>query len=273
MDKDGNPIASWRDKFDIITVDKWECPEENDARILTMPNVPFPIQGEGCQPRTIYGPTVWNYMRKQCYSDADDTCEICGYQPDNPRYRHSHELYSYDYSTQTATFERCVCLCYTCHIMALHTGRALTLYKQGSPMFTKEKLLAGAEHAFTIIGEYNAAHPDQEPLRLFSTWVDYMKQPELKAEMERLIEKHDIKFYKVSNKWYDKKHWNNWKLILNDTEYKTPYATRNDWEKAMTENNKQQKIGMNKMRKAIARDFHKEIEEILTKPIDKTKPF
>ena len=179
-------------KPDITIIDRWECPKENGPAILTMPNVPFPLHGEGCQPRTIFGSRVWNFMRNYCYKQAEDTCEVCGFCPEDKRKRHAHELFSYDYTTQTAKFERCICLCYTCHVLGIHTGRALTMYQKGSPIFSKEALLAGAENAFKIIYDYNKAHPDDEPLRLYSTWVDYWKEPSLKQDMETLIKKYDL---------------------------------------------------------------------------------
>ena len=62
--------------YDIITVDRWECPTENDARILTMPNLPYPTHG--LAPRTVLSRTTWDFMRKYCYEQADYTCEVCG---------------------------------------------------------------------------------------------------------------------------------------------------------------------------------------------------
>lgn len=217
-----------------------------------------------CAPRTLLGATTWNYMRKSCYANANDTCEICGYKPDNLRQRHGHELYSIDYANQTATFERCVCLCYRCHCQCIHTGRALTMYKKGSPMFTKEVLLEGAEHAFTIIHSYNEEHEGEEPLRLFSTWLDYMKQPELKDDMERLIKKYDIKFYRAAAKWEKRKYWGNWKLIIGNKEYKTPYENFEAWKKAMEKNNiKQYGSATGRGEDPFKGEIYDEIDKIL----------
>ena len=238
MDKDGNPIASWYDQlgYDVKLVDHWDCPEENDARILTMPNIPKPMHN--CAPRTLLGSSVWNFMRKKCYEKANDTCEICGDCPEDKHYRHAHELYSIDYAKQEVKFVRPICVCKNCHLLCIHTGRALTLYKQGSPYYPADSLLFGAEHCFKQISEYNKAHPDEEPLRVFQTWLDYLKEPELEPRMRELIERYDIKFYRVLNKWENKKsYFKKWKMLIGDKWYPTPYESMSEWEEAMSKRN------------------------------------
>lgn len=250
--------------FDIITLGKWDCPKEAGPAILTMPNIPKPLHGQGCQPRTIFRPSVWNAMRKKCYEDAEYKCEICGRDLHDGGYN-CHELYSVDYANQTTKFERCICLCaYPCHLGCIHTGRALTMYKKGSPIFCKENLLEWAEHAFTIISSYNKEHEGEEPLRLFSTWLDYMKQPELKDDMERLIKKYDIKFYRTAAKWEKRKYWGNWKLIIGNKEYKTPYENFEAWKKAMEKNNiKQYGSATGRGEDPFKGEIYNEIDKIL----------
>ena len=77
------------DEPDVITVDYWDAPEKNDVRILTAPNQPYPIHL--LAPRTLLGSKTWNMMRNYCYTQANDTCEICGYCPENKRNRHCLE--------------------------------------------------------------------------------------------------------------------------------------------------------------------------------------
>lgn len=62
----------------VKKIPKWTPPEENDARILGMPNIYFALQGQGLQPRTIEGTAGWNKMRKLCYYKARWRCEACG---------------------------------------------------------------------------------------------------------------------------------------------------------------------------------------------------
>jgi len=221
---------------DVITIDKWTAPEENDVRILTAPNQPYPCHLMA--PRTLLGNKTWNMMRSSCYSNAEDTCEVCGYCPENKRYRHAHEIYNIDYADQTIIFNRTVCLCIKCHNQCIHTGRALTLYKKSSPLMTAEMLIEGAEHAYSLIDKWNRAHPDDDPLRLFSAWLDYEKQPELKDKMVALRKKYNTKFYRVSDKWYNKKYWKNWKMVIGKKSYPTPYEDMEDWAKAMENNNR-----------------------------------
>lgn len=76
-------------------------------------------------------------------------------------------------------------------------------------------------------------------MRVFSAWLDYAKEEDLTEAMEDLFEKYEVKFYKVQQKWYDSKHWGNWKLIIDGEEYPTPYANVDEWREAMEKNNKQ----------------------------------
>lgn len=249
--------------YDIITLEKWECPEDNDARILTQPNLPRPLHSMA--PRTVLDRSTWEHMRKACYAEADYTCEVCGYKPtyENGDYCHAHELYTIDYAKQESTFVRCVCLCKRTHLMCIHTGRALTLYKQGNPLYTAEKLLEGAEHAFIIINRWNREHPDAEPLRVYQTWLEYLKAPELHDRMDELIKKYDIKFYKVSDKWENKKRWPNWKLKVGTKWYPTPYENWEAWEEAMA-NNSKRKDDDHGVKNPFSGDVYDEIKKLLT---------
>ena len=221
--------------YDIIDVDHWEVPE-NPIEIIAMPNIPLPLHN--CNPRNLLGSRTWNLMRKTCYRKAHDTCEICGHKPEDLRARHSHEVYDIDYKNHTATFKRCVCVCKRCHLLCIHTGRALTLFKHNNAVFTADKLIEGAEHAFTIISSFNGGRQGEPPLRAFSTWLEYLKEPELKPRMEELIKKYDIKFYDIPSKSFNKANWSKWKLIIGNREYPTPFKNQADWEEKMAENNK-----------------------------------
>ena len=55
--------------------------------------------------------------------------------------------------------------------------------------------------------------------------------------MEELFDRYEMKFYKVQQKWYDSKHWGNWKLIIDGVEYPTPYENIEAWQAAMDKNN------------------------------------
>lgn len=106
---------------------------------------------------------------------------------------------------------------------------------------TAEMLLEGAEHAYSLVSKWNKEHTDDEPLRLFSAWLDYEKEPELKDKMVELRTKYDIKFYRVSEKWYKDKYWRNWKLVIGNKEYPTPYQDAEDWADAMEKHNTKRK--------------------------------
>lgn len=230
-----NQLKKLADKYglDLKYVTSWTPPTNGDMRpLIAMPNIPKPLHGEGCQPRTIYRPKDWNAMRRGCYEKANDTCEICGECPEDKRRRQAHEIYVIDYEHGTSTFVGCVCLDTLCHLACIHNGRALTLWSKGSPLSTKEFLLDGAEHAFKIISEYNKDNPGAD-LRAYSTYVEYLKHDELREPMLELIKKYGIKLYMEDPKKIAK--WSEWKLILDGKEYPTPYKNEKEWKKAMEE--------------------------------------
>lgn len=214
--------------LDIKYVTSWAPPSSDDLRpLIAMPNIPRPLHTVA--PRTVLGATVWNKMRKECYELANDTCEICGERPEDLRKRHAHEAYVIDYEKGTATFVGVFCLCALDHLGAIHTGRALTLWSKGSPLISKDFLLKGAEKAFTIISSYNKEKGTD--IRLYSTWIEYLKHDELREPMLELIKKYKPKFYMEDPKKTAK--WDEWKLILDGKEYPTPYKNEKEWEKAM----------------------------------------
>lgn len=116
-----------------------------------------------------------------------------------------------------------------CHLFGIHTGRALALYEKDSPLASRGQLLDGAEHAFEIIADYNADHPDEPPLRAYATFLDYLKCPDLEGPMRDMIEQFCIKFYMEDPNKLAK--WSDWRLIIGGTEYPTPYADESEWAK------------------------------------------
>lgn len=220
-------------EFDFEVVNTWTCPTGTGVPLITMPNVPKPLHR--LNPRNIMGQTTWDHVRKRCYYNAHYKCEICGidFAEIKPRYA-AHELYSYDYKKGTGTFERCIAICAKCHD-AIHSGRLITMYKNGNPLYPKEYVLKVVEHCFKLVSDYNNEHEDQEPLRLYYTFLEYLKMPDLNYEMVTLIAKYHIQFYaepKRIAKWPD------WKLIIGNKEYPTPYKSEEEWAAAMEENNK-----------------------------------
>lgn len=252
-------------KSDVPFFNKWIDTGENGARLLTMPNIPTPLQGAGMQPRTLFGTSAWNKIRKQCYANADYHCEICG-KDCSDSIMHAHEVYDIDYRKHTATFKRVVALCPLCHVKGIHSGRALTLYKKGVSYMTGDKLLEGAENAFKLIYEWNKSHPKKRPLLAFETFIDYAKQPMLETEMRRLIKKYDMHFYRVSEKAWSRKNWSDWRLIVDGVEYPTVYKDREEWEEAMEKNNTNNKISESKL--SFSEELNKYFDE-LEKKLDK----
>lgn len=226
------------EKYDIIKVNKWECPENNGAAILTMPNIPHALHGDGLQPRTILRRTTWDNLRRACYANAGYASEISGEEPPKGQL-HAHELFSYDYDAQEGVFIRCIALTKIEHDF-IHSGRLLTMFNKGNPLYPKSYVLKVIENGFNIINDYNIKHPDEEPLRCFDTILDGLKNWDIKFEIEELIERYNIKFYTAHIP--ESKKWRGWHVIVGDKRYDSPYTNQSDWSAAMRSRNSKDEI-------------------------------
>lgn len=235
MAKEGASLSSSFSP-DIVKVTHWECPEGTGVPLITMPNIPRPLHGKGMQPRTIFGKTSWDFMRKRAYYDAGYKCEICGREPEK-RDLHAHELFSYDYAHTTGEFKRVVAICRTCHD-GIHSGRLITMFHRKNPLCPKSYVLKVVENCFKLVHDYNMTH--DEPLRVYSTYVDYLDEPELRDDMIALIKKYDIKFYE--EKLTKSQRWKGWRVKVGSNYYDSPYTCQADWEAAMEENNKNDNV-------------------------------
>lgn len=256
-----------KEDYDVKLVTEWKAPREEweMKSLIVMPNIPKPLHGPGCQPRTILGTATWDHMRRACYSLAGMKCEICGAKVGvdiEKRQLHAHEVYDIDYENGVSTFVRCVALCAECHLACIHTGRAITLYRRGNPLYPKEFLLGGAKKAFETIYMYNRAHEGAD-LRAYVTYLDYLKCDSLKKEMEELIEKYDIKFYKEDPKKTAK--WGQWVLRIGQKEYPTPYENEKEWKEAMEEAGKKDtsRIMQKNMEEKFSGGVYDELNKLL----------
>lgn len=219
--------------FDVEKVTEWHCPDGTGIPLITMPNVPRPLHGKGMQPRTIFGGSTWDFMRKKAYYNAGYKCEICGREPKRGDL-HAHELFSYDYNKQTGKFERVVAICRTCHD-GIHSGRLITMFKNKNPLYPKSYVLRVAENCFSLVYKYNQEHDEDEQLRVYSTYLEFLKHPELYPEMMSLIKKYKIKFYEEQIPKHKK--WKGWKVVVGKNTYESPYTKQSEWEEAMKEMN------------------------------------
>lgn len=212
---------------------RWECPEENDARILGGPNLPKPLHG--CAPRVYMGAQTWDRLRKRTYYMAKYKCQICGADCSDPGSMDAHELYTIDYEKGTSTFIKTVGICKACHNF-YHSGRLITLFKRGVPFYSADVVLSIVEHGFKQIHEWNLNHPDEQPLRAYGTFLEYLRQDSLGPKITELIDKYQIKFWLEDKK--KMADWGDWKLLYGKKEYATPYKTYQDWEDAMEQASK-----------------------------------
>lgn len=221
------------DKYPIEFRLKWTAPEEGGAPLLTMPNIPKPLHG--VNPRTIMGEAAWTKARKAAYYKAGYKSEISGMLCAEPGSLHAHEVYDVNYVTGVCTFKRICAITPKEHVYFIHSGRMITLWKSDNPLYTTEKVLDGVENGFKLIYEWNKTHKHSEKLKAYQTFLEYLKQPELKEPMERLIEKYEIEFWGEDTKRMC--DWEDWKLVIakgeRREEYPTPYANFSEWEEAM----------------------------------------
>lgn len=213
-------------KIKLIEQEEWKAPTGTGTFIITMPNVPRPLHG--MPPRKIMGQTEWDKMRKRCYYNAGYKCEACGAEPERGGLD-AHELYSINWIEGTSTFMRCVALCKKCHSF-IHSGRLITLYKQGNPLYTREVLLNTVEHGFKLIYEHNKKYGDD--LKAYGTFLEYLKVPSITADILGLIKKYHMGFYCEPDHIAK---WSDWRLVWKGKEYYTPYADEAAWEAAMVE--------------------------------------
>lgn len=216
---------------ECITVPCWTAPEQDGAPILSMPNIPAPLHQ--LAPRTVMGASLWDRARKRCYFEANYKCQACGKDLGKGECD-AHELYSINYITGESRLSRLVCLCHKCHRQGIHSGRALTMFKKNNPLMSKRMMLEGVENLFKLLHEYNLKNP-KNPLRAYYTFIDYAKWPPIQDEMIALIKKYDIKFYSEDRERLPK--WDKWCLLFGGKRYRTPYANKQEWEKAMNVNN------------------------------------
>lgn len=218
-----------KEDFDCIKIDYWECPEENGVPILTMPCIPKALMGKGMQPRTIYGKTTWDFMRKRSYFLAKYKSEVSGNEAPKG-YLHAHELFSYDYAKHEGVFKRIVVLTKMEHDF-IHSGRLVTLYKEGNPTVPKSYLLKVVENGFKLVHDWNEEHKDDEPLRVYRSFLDYLEEDSIRDEMIVLIKKYGIKFYRenvTAGQWFT-----GWHVVVGNKRYDTPYKNQLEWEEAM----------------------------------------
>lgn len=216
-------------ELDVKKIETWEVPECDGAPLLVMPNVPQGLFG--LAPRTIMGQSKWNLVRKKACMEHNYTCQISGKYLGHG-VPHIHECYEYDFKNAKAEFKRLICIDPQMHHF-IHSGRLLTLFKnkeQGA--LTKMQMLKIAQDGFALIDRWNRNHPDEEPLRVSATFLEWAKNPELKISMEALFEAYNVKFAEP----YVPKRWPIWKLTVGDKEYESPYKSYEMWQQKFSLN-------------------------------------
>jgi len=178
--------------------------------ILTHPNIPKPLHG--ISPRTIMGREWWDITRKATYAKYGYHCVACGVSKTNAKmhqWLEAHEFWSIDYNTGICEIKSIEPLCHYCHNF-IHSGRL-------SEIIGKEKTEQDAvdvlEHGFKILSENN--------LECFRSTLYLAKN--LNANT------FGVKAYELSALADEFVKWEDWKLLWNGNEYKSKFASYQDW--------------------------------------------
>ena len=191
----------------IEKVSRWHIDKgTTGAALLSMPNIPKALHK--LAPLTLLGDKAWRELRSKCLKDAHYTCEACG-RALVPSYLDAHELYTYNYYDCVAVFERCVCLCKTCHA-SIHSGHILTRYMNHE--LSKAELLNIIENQFRLICAHNDTHKNSKPLKVYKSIMRCYDIPDLKDAFEKLVDKYHIEFY--GNEWQHGLKRDDWNLIV-----------------------------------------------------------
>lgn len=244
-------------KYKVESRLKWVCPDGGGAPLLTMPNIPKPLHGVA--PRAIMGDAVWNRVRKKAYYDAGYKSEISGVLSAGPGGLHAHEVYDINYVTGVCKFKRVCAITPQEHVYFIHSGRMLTLWKNKNALYPTSKVLEGLENGFKLIYEWNKSHPRKPKLKVYETILEYLKEEELADKVEALIDKYEIEFWGEDKK--RRCDWEDWKLVIGDKEYPTPYKDHQAWEDAMGE--REQKDTIRQIQNPFSGGVYDEVNKLL----------
>jgi hypothetical protein len=125
-------------------------------------------------PRTIFGKTWWDDVRRKAYKANHFYCHACGGAPDDDPFRtklDAHECYEIDWKTSTATYLETVALCFSCHSF-IHAGRFRARTEAGKEPV--KKLVSILEHGYRIL---QAHEPPLYPFwRTYVTYLEYVER-------------------------------------------------------------------------------------------------
>jgi hypothetical protein len=92
--------------------------------------------------RSILSKKYWDLLRKQCYDEANNKCEICNETGKQQGFKHDvecHEIWEYDDKTNTQILISLIALCVRCH-QVKHFGRTSAIGQQANAFKHMEKV-------------------------------------------------------------------------------------------------------------------------------------
>lgn len=184
--------------------------------LLLCPVIPPPLHG--LSPRKILGQTWWDSVRQSVYGVNDHCCWACGVHKSEAfykKYLEAHEVYDIDYTTHMMMLEEIVGLCHSCHNY-IHVGFLLSKYR--NDVVSKSYVTNVLNHGIRIL---SAAGLKPQATQAYHWLTMYKNYDELAA----------LKYIKDAKLQGDKfrfESWDEWKIIIEGTEYKG--KTVPEWE-------------------------------------------
>lgn len=180
--------------------------------LLLHPNIPKALHG--INPRTIKGDVWWNQQRQQAYRQNNYKCWACGIDKVQAKYHkwlEAHEMYNINYLTGSVTFTGICALCHSCHNF-IHSGRLVSLFRKNEIDLVKIKDIL--QSGFDILVKNKLS---MNPFAL-------VVAKEVALPMFFNYSKYKIHKYNKCNI-----EWNDWRLIIDNKEYKGKFNSLKEW--------------------------------------------
>lgn len=179
-----------------------------NIKLLEHANIPKPLHG--LNPRTLMGKEKWDIIRKKVYAHYNYACACCQIHKSKAKkhqWMEAHEIYEIDYKNGIAKIVKIVALCHYCHAF-IHSGLQYVLCEKGE--ISRIELIDKMKHGIELLASIDGSifEGTLEICNLYQIDTKNLKTQELP---------------KIECNWED------WKLIMNNKEYKGNFKNIEDW--------------------------------------------
>lgn len=175
--------------------------------ILSSPNIPKPLHG--LTPKLLLGENWWKNEKKIAKNRTKETCSACGITKQNAKiykWLELHGYYTFNNSNGILTIHSFEPLCHYCHSF-IHSG--LLTHKYNTKRIDINRYKAILQHGIEIL--------NKNTLDIFG----YTKL---------MCENMNINTYNLKSIFSNTNlKWSNYRLLLNNKEYKPIFKSFDDW--------------------------------------------